>query len=141
MTRDDLKDVNAALRELVRLQLAGELPAHAAWQTRRQMLDSVEGAWHDLSQDLTPEALVSKQELSVAVTPRISLYQELRERLQQWPSLFAPLRRPQLPSWQWRLPRLPGLHWQRLAEIIGKLPWWPLFLLAALATFYYVSTL
>ena len=58
---DDLKEVNAALRELVRLQLAGELSAQEAWQTRRQMLDSVETAWHALSQDLTPEALASRR--------------------------------------------------------------------------------
>lgn len=137
MTRDDLKEVNAALRELVRLQLAGELPAQTAWQTRRQMLDSVEAAWHDLSQDLTPEALASKQELKVPVMPRLSL----RERVQQLPDLLAHLRRPQLPHWQWRLPRLPGWGWQRLAELAGTLPWWTLFLLAALSTFYYVSTL
>lgn len=139
MTRDDLKEVNAALRELVRLQLAGELPAQTAWQTRRQMLDSVEDAWSDLSQDLTPEALASKQELKSPVLPNRSL----RERLQQIPAWVARLRqsRIRMPSWQWRLPSLPGLQWQRLAEVAGKLPWWPLFLLAALATFYYVSTL
>lgn len=141
MTRDDLKEVNAALRELVRLQLAGELPAQVAWQTRRQMLDSVEAAWHDLSQDLTPEALASKQELKEPVVPRLSPYHRLRERLQQLPDLLARLRRPQMPRWQWHLPRLPGLRLQRLAEIIVKLPWWSLFLLAALSTFYYVSTL
>jgi len=116
MTRDDLKEVNAALRELVRLQLAGELPAPTAWQTRRQMLDSVEAAWHDLSQDLTPEALASKQEVKLPLAPRLSL----RERLQQLPALFGHL---------------------RLAKVAEKLPWWSLFLLAALATFYYVSTL
>ena len=135
--RDDLKEINSALRELVRLQLAGELPAQDVWQTRRQMLDSVEAAWHDLSQDVTSEALVSKQTLRVSVVPRLTLL----ERLQQLPALFAHLSRPQMPQWQWRLPRLPSLRWQRLAEIAEKLPWWTLFLLAALATFYYVSTL
>ena len=101
------------------------------------MLDSVEAAWHDLSQDVEPEASVSKQELKLPVTPRLALL----ERLQQLPALFAYLPRPQMPHWQWRWPRLPGLRWQRLAEIAEKLPWWTLFLLAALATFYYVSTL
>ena len=70
--RDDLKEVNAALRELVRLQLSGELLAQEAWQARRQMLDSVEAAWHDLSQDLTPEALASKQRLKKPVQPQLS---------------------------------------------------------------------
>lgn len=131
--RDDLKEVNAALRELVRLQLAGELPAPAAWQTRRQMLDSVEAVWHDLSQDLTPEALASKQVLRTLVPPRRSL----RERLQQWPKLQLP----QLQLASWHLPRLPRLRWQPLLKAFTHLPWWSLFLMGALATFYYVSTL
>ncbi|MES3039962.1 MAG: hypothetical protein V4730_02255 [Pseudomonadota bacterium] len=131
--RDDLKEVNAALRELVRLQLAGELPAQEAWQTRRQMLDSVEVAWHDLSQDVTAEALASKQVLKTPVPPRRSL----RERLQQRPKLQLP--QLQLPSWH--LTRLPSLRWQPLLRAFTHLPWWSLFLVGALATFYYVSTL
>lgn len=117
--RDDLKEVNAALRELVRLQLARELPAQEAWQARRQMLDSVEAAWHDLSQDLTPEALASKQVLQTAVSSRLSW----RQRLQQRPKLQMSVFR------------------QFLLKAFTRLPWWSLFLLAALATFYYVSTL
>ena len=117
--RDDLKEVNAALRELVRLQLARELSAQEAWQARRQMLDSVEEAWHDLSQDLTPEALASKQVLKAPVTPRLSL----RERLQQRPKLQI------------------TLLWQAVLKAFAYLPWWTLFLLAAVATFYYVSML
>lgn len=131
--REDLKEVNAALRELVRLQLAGELPAQEAWQARRQMLDSVEAAWHDLSQDLTPEALASKQVLKTPVPPRLSL----RERLQQLPKLQWP----QLQPASWHLPRLPNLHWRPLFKAFTHLPWWSLFLMGALATFYYVSTL
>lgn len=42
---DDLQLVNHALRELVRLQLSGELEAEVAWRERRQMLESVEAAW------------------------------------------------------------------------------------------------
>jgi len=117
--RDDLKEVNAALRELVRLQLAGELSGHDAWQARRQMLDSVEEAWNDLSQDLTPEALASKQVLKAPLPPRLSW----RERLRQRPQLrFA-------------------FRWRPLLRAFSHLPWWSLFLVAALATFYYVSTL
>lgn len=117
--RDDLKEVNAALRELVRLQLAGELSPHDAWQTRRLMLDSVEAAWNDLSQDLTQEALASKQELTLSEVARPSW----RQRWQRVP--------------RWR----PKLRWQPLTQVLAHLPWWPMFLLAALATFYYVSTL
>lgn len=117
--RDDLKEVNAALRELVRLQLAGELSPHDAWQTRRQMLDSVEAAWNDLSQDLTQEALASKQVLKLPEAQRLSW----RQRLQRMP--------------RWRL----NLRWQPLTKVLAHLPWWSLFLLSALATFYYVSTL
>ncbi len=132
--RDDLSEVNAALRELVRLQLAGELPAQEAWHTRRQMLNSVEAAWNDLRHDLTPEALASKQVLKAPVPLRQSLFQRLQQR----------------PTWSWHLPRLqlalptlrwPTLHWRPLFSALAHLPWWPLFLLAALATFYYVSTL
>lgn len=132
---DDLKEVNAALRELVRLQLAGELSAQEAWQTRRQMLDSVEAAWHALSQDLTPEALASKQVLKTPVQPRLSV----RQRLQQPPQWQKLLRWPQPPKWRW--PRWQTLQWQPLAKALAHLPWWSLFLVAALATFYYVSTL
>lgn len=127
--RDDLKEVNAALRELVRLQLAGELPAQEAWRARRQMLDSVEDAWSDLSQDLTPEALDSKQVLKAPIPLRQTLLQRLQQR----------------PSWRWRLPSLqmtwPTLQWRPLLNAFRHVPWWPLFLLAALATFYYVNTL
>lgn len=134
---DDLKEVNAALRELVRLQLAGELSAQEAWQTRRQMLDAVETAWHALRQDLTPEALASKQVLQTPVPPRLSV----RQRVQQLPTWQKILRWPQLPRWHWHLPRWQTLRWQPLARAFAHLPWWPLFLLAALVTFYYVSTL
>jgi len=119
VARDDLKEVNAALLQLVRLQLAGELSGHEAWQARRQMLDSVEEAWHDLSQDLTPEALASKQVLTSPLTPRLSW----RERLLQRP--------------RWRF----VLRGRPLLNAFSHLPWWSLFLVAALATFYYVSTL
>lgn len=123
--REDLKEVNAALRELVRLQLAGELSPHDAWLARREMLASVEAAWNDLSQDLTPEALASKQELKLTdVTPP-----GWRQRLQQ------------LPRWRPALRWQPRLRWPPLTRLLAHLPWWPLFLLAALATFYYVSTL
>ena len=134
---DDLKEVNAALRELVRLQLAGELSAQEAWQTRRQMLDSVETAWHALSQDLTPEALASKQVLKTPVLPRLSV----RQRVQQIPKWRTLFHWPQPSRWHWRLPRWQTLQWQPLAKAFAHLPWWSLFLVAALATFYYVSTL
>ncbi len=48
---DDLQLVNHALRELVRLQLTGELEAEVAWRERRQMLASVESAWDVLVED------------------------------------------------------------------------------------------
>lgn len=50
-TTDDLQMVNHALRELVRLQLTGELEAEVAWRERRQMLESVEAAWDVLVED------------------------------------------------------------------------------------------
>ena len=131
--RDDLKEVNAALRELVRLQLSGELLAQEAWQARRQMLDSVEAAWHDLSQDLTPEALASKQRLKKPVQPQLSL----QKRLRQLPKLQLP----QLQLASWRLPRLSSLRLQALFRAFKHLPWWSLFMMGALATFYYISTL
>lgn len=115
--KEDLKEVNAALRELVRLQLAGELSPQEAWQARRDMLDSVEMAWQGLGQDLTAEALASKQVLEAAPAKR-------------WR------------EWLTRPPRLQmTLRWQPVAKAFSHLPWWWLFLGAALLTFYYVSTL
>ena len=137
-SREDLSEVNAALRELVRLQLAGELEASAAWQARRDMLSSVEAAWHDLRQDLTPEAMASIQPVTVPV--RLSW----RERWQRrrpisvkisWPSVKR-MRVPKIPAMNVRHLLAP----QRLAAL-ARLPWWSLFLGLALVTFYYVSTL
>lgn len=49
MATIDLDDVNFALRELVRLQLAGELSTEDAWRERQQLLDAVEANWVDVS--------------------------------------------------------------------------------------------
>ena len=54
MAKIDLDDVNFALQELVRLQLAGELAAEEAWRERQQLLDAVEANWADVPEQLTP---------------------------------------------------------------------------------------
>lgn len=54
--REDLVVVNAALRDLVRLQLAGELDPTSAWQERRQLLESVDAVWERLPEDATAAA-------------------------------------------------------------------------------------
>lgn len=136
--RDDLCEVNAALLELVRLQLAGELDAATAWSTRRDMLSSVEAAWHDLSQDLTPEALASLQ--AVVAPVRISWRERWQNRPQlswdfKWPSLKT-ITLPTLPAFKFRT-----MAPQQLISLLAQLPWWTLFLGLALVTFYYVSTL
>ena len=136
--RDDLCEVNAALRELVRLQLAGELDASTAWQTRHDMLSSVEAAWHDLSQDLTPEAMASLQPVVAPV--RISWRERWQNRPQlswdvKWPS-FKTITLPTLPAFKFR-----AMAPQQLMSLLAQLPWWTLFLGLAIATFYYVSTL
>lgn len=48
MATVDLDDVNFALRELVRLQLSGELANDDAWRERQQLLDAVEANWDDV---------------------------------------------------------------------------------------------
>lgn len=48
MATIDLDDINFALRELVRLQLAGEIAADAAWRERQQLLDAVEAYWDEV---------------------------------------------------------------------------------------------
>lgn len=52
MATIDLDDVNFALQELVRLQLAGELAAEDGWRERQQLLDAVEANWDDVPEQL-----------------------------------------------------------------------------------------
>jgi len=136
--RDDLCEVNAALKELARLQLAGEIDATEAWQARRDMLQSVEAAWHDLSQDLTPEAMASVQPVNAPI--RLSWRERWQRRQPIALKVSLPsFKRPQLPIW-------PSFNWQRLISSdrlasISPLAWWTLSLAVALLTFYYVSTL
>ena len=52
MAKIDLDDVNFALQELVRLQLAGELAAEEAWRERQQLLDALEANWDDVPEQL-----------------------------------------------------------------------------------------
>lgn len=52
MAAIDLDDVNFALQELVRLQLAGDLAAEEAWRERQQLLDAVEANWDDVPEQL-----------------------------------------------------------------------------------------
>lgn len=52
MAKIDLHDVNFALQELVRLQLAGELAAEEAWRERQQLLDAVEASWGDVPEQI-----------------------------------------------------------------------------------------
>lgn len=66
-TTDDLQLVNHALRELVRLQLTGELEAEVAWRERRQMLESVEAAWDVLVEDAATPAEAPVEEAPAAV--------------------------------------------------------------------------
>lgn len=69
--REDLVVVNAALRDLVRLQLAGELDPTSAWQERRQLLESVDAVWEHLPEDADavagqPADAASQEEGAVA---------------------------------------------------------------------------
>lgn len=45
MSKDDLRLVNHALKELTRLQLEAGMDAQVAWQERRAMLSAVEQNW------------------------------------------------------------------------------------------------
>lgn len=65
---DDLQLVNHVLRELVRLQLTGELEAEVAWRERRQMLESVEAAW-DVLVENAGEAAETGTDVAEAAQP------------------------------------------------------------------------
>lgn len=55
MASINLDDINYALQQLVRMQLAGELSAEAAWRERQQLLDAVEANWADVPDVVTNE--------------------------------------------------------------------------------------
>lgn len=81
--RDGLNDVNHALRELVRLQLAGELAPDEAWRERRQMLASVEESWAALA---GAEAVAPAPVADDAVQPPVPASERpaLAARLSGW---------------------------------------------------------
>lgn len=122
--RFDLTAVNHALRELARLQLAGELDPEAAWRERRQILLGVEAEWEALADQERPPVVVASGdadeggEVDAAVlTPVVSPTPAQRAR-----SLAAR-------AWHWLLRR----SW--------RMPLWIMLLALALATFSYVGSL
>jgi len=115
-TRDDLKVVNHALRELVRLQLAGELAPDVAWRERRQMLESVEAAWDGLAEDVGAVARQDEPDR-----------QDGGEETGEVPADGR---------------TMPGSLMEGLSRVRSwRLPLSGLLLLCALATFFYVSSL
>lgn len=107
-----LMDLNQALRELVRLQLAGEIDADAVWRTRRDMLAAVESSWEVLRTEHAPAAAsVETEAIPVHPVP------------------MARLHRQALIIGRWLLRR----SW--------RLTIWSMILLLALGTFFYVGML
>lgn len=87
MATIDLDDINFALRELVRLQLAGEIAPEVAWRERQQLLDAVEAQWDDVPEQVVaaPEVASAVHELSAPVS---SCKRVLNYAVQQlWPRL------------------------------------------------------
>ncbi len=117
-SRDDLLAVNHALRELVRMQLTGELEAEVAWRERRHMLESVEAAWDTLVEDAAPAETADAE--SGAATAEASA-QTAADAATAQP----------VAGWRHHVPALKSL----------RLPLWALLLLFALATFIYVGSL
>lgn len=87
--REDLVVVNAALKDLVRLQLAGELDPTSAWQERRQLLESVDAVWERLPEDAEADAQThADANGSGSVTSAIPAWRRpLAGRRWSWPVL------------------------------------------------------
>lgn len=107
-----LMDLNQALRELVRLQLAGDIDADTAWRTRRDMLAAAEASWEVLQAENAPAPAAAEEE---ATGKR--------------PALMARLRQRAAVTGRWLIQR----SW--------RLTVWSMILLLALGTFFYVGTL
>lgn len=112
---DHLRDLNLALRELVRLQLAGEIDADTAWRARRDMLAATEESWEVLRAAEQP-AVTKEKPVPVVKPP-------LAKRVNQQVSNAAAGIGPWLLRRSWRLPA------------------WGLLLLLAVGTFIYVGSL
>lgn len=92
MAAIDLDAINFALRELVRLQLAGELSAQDAWRERQQLLDAVEANWHDVPEQLGDDstAIDAPTDAPLADTSSArSVFSQIVAYMQQqlWPRL------------------------------------------------------
>ncbi|MEO6698377.1 MAG: hypothetical protein ABIR53_02515 [Paraperlucidibaca sp.] len=95
MATINLDDVNFALRELVRLQLAGELATEDAWRERQQLLGAVEANWADVpEQALDATAVAGATEVDASddrnrVIDKLPIGQQLWAFVAQrlWPRL------------------------------------------------------
>lgn len=108
-----LMDLNQALRELVRLQLAGEIDADTAWRTRRDMLAAAEASWAVLQAENAPAPVPEAADAEPASRP----------------------------TWLARLRRRAAITGRWLLRRSWRLTVWSMILLLALGTFFYVGTL
>lgn len=122
--RFDLSAVNHALREISRLQLAGELDPETAWRERRDILLGVEGEWDALAvlerpPAETPPEVTHDGDDASASRPMAAAAQAPGQRLRALPAQV----------WHWLLRR----SW--------RMPLWIMLLVLALLTFSYVGSL